>query len=222
MTPPAPIPRPPGDLFDRSTFGRGGGVFAPALDLEAWAQAEILAPDRPLSNYDHAHLREGDARIAFLWTTERDQSRGVRVLGTAQTGEPTGKAWSAGRQRQQLREWFGAVPDFLVTLDAWHARDALDEGRPENLLVVLEHELYHCAQDTTVDGDPRFNRDGEPVWGIRPHDIEAFHGEALRYGPDARPALAAFAEALDHVREHGPSVAAASLEGLCGTCRASL
>lgn len=219
MTPPSPIPRPPASLFDASGYGRGGGIFAPALDLEAWVLDEVLAPDRPLSNYDHAHLREGHARVGFLWTTERYQAKGARVLGTAQTGEPTGKAWGAGRQRQQLREWFGAVPDFLVTLDAWHAGRALDEGRPQDLLAVLEHELYHCAQDRTADGDPRFNADGEPVWGIRPHDLEEFAGVVLRYGHEARPDVAAFVEAVDHAREHGPSVAPATLEGLCGTCR---
>ena len=218
MRPPEPIPGPAQDLFDRSSFGRGGGVFEPALDLEEWVLSELLAEDRPLSNYDHAHLREGEARVGFLWATERYLTKGVRVLGTAQTGEPTGKAWSAGRQRQQLAEWFGDVPDFLVTLDAWHARDALAEGRPQNLLAVLEHELYHCAQDKTADGDPRFDRDGRPVWGIRPHDVEEFAGVVLRYGHEAQPDVAAFVEAVDHAREHGPQVAAADLDGLCGTC----
>ena len=222
MRPPALIPGPPQELLDRSSFGRGGGRFAPALDLEAWVAGELLAENRPLSNYDHAHLAEGEARIGFLWSTERFLSKGRRVLGTAQTGEPTGKAWSAGRQRQQLAEWFGTVPDFLVTLDAWHASTSLDERRPQDFLAVLEHELYHCAQDKTADGDLRFDRDGRPIWGIRPHDIEEFAGVVRRYGHEARPDVARFVEAVDHAREHGPAVAPADLDGLCGTCRSQI
>lgn len=217
MTPPSPIPPPPEALVDATAPVRGGGLCAPALDLGGWVLSEVLAPNRPLSNYDHAHLVDGEARIAFLWTTERYQKKGLRVLGTAQLGEPTGQAWSAARQRQQLREWFGAVPDFLVTLDALFVREALLAGRPQDALAVIEHELYHCAQDRTPDGDPRFDRDGLPVWGLRPHDVEEFAGVVRRYGVEAS-AAGPLAEAIDHVREHGPDVAAAALDGICGAC----
>lgn len=220
MRAPGPLPGPPQDLFDRSGYDRGSGVFSPALDLEEWVCTEILTPDRPLSNYDHEHLFGGAARIGFLWTTERFAKKGRRVLGTAQLGEPTGQAWSAGRQRQQLVRWFGAVPDFLVTLDAWFVREATEAGRVPDALALIEHELYHCGQDTTADGDPRFDRDGEPVWGIRPHDVEEFGGVIRRYGIEAS-AAGPLVEAADFVREHGPAVALADLGGICGVGRAA-
>ena len=222
MTPASPIPRPPAELLDASGHVKGSGRFAPALELEAWIWTEILSEDRPLSNYGHGHLSEHSARIGLVWSTERYHKSGRRILGTAQRGEPTGSAWSAGRQRQQLREWFGNVPDFLILLDAWHADHAIRTEQPQNFLAVLEHELYHCAQDRTADGDPRFTQDGEPVWGIRPHDTEEFAGVIQRYGVGASPNASPLASAIEYVREHGPDVAQSTLDGLCGTCKRSL
>ena len=221
MTPPTPIPAPPEDLLAAALPGRGGGTVAPALDVEAWVRAEILSADRPLSNYDHAHL--GDAggwpRVAFLWTTEHMASNGRRVLGTCQLAEPTGKAWPAAQRRCQLTDWFGEVPVFLIVLDARFAAHALATSRPENLLAVIEHELYHAAQKRDPYGAPLFTADGEPRWGMRDHDTEEFAGVVRRYGIAASPNASPLVAAADYVRAHGPDVAQASLDGLCGTCK---
>lgn len=228
MTPPTRIPAPPRDLLDAAVPIKGGGSVAPALDLEAWVCAEILSPDRPLSIYPHAHLlpadRGGDhdVRVAFLWTTEVENRGGRRTLGTCQLAAPTGRAWPAAQRRHQLTEWFGEVPTFLVVLDALHAAHALATGRPENLLAVIDHELCHAGIMIDEFGVPKLNRvTHEPEWTVVPHEFEEFAGPVERWGIEAT-GLGRLVDAIDHVRAHGPSIAPATLDGLCGTCRRPL
>ena len=219
MTAASTLPRPPDELIDSARSWRGGGAVRPALDLEAWVITEIRAADRPLSNYDFGLI--ADARVAFLWCTEPYTKTGTVVLGTCQLGPPRGNAWSAVRQRAQLCEWFGEVPDFLVTLDAVFFEQCVREGQPASALAVVEHELYHCGRKLDREGDPAFGADGEPLWDLRPHDIEEFAGVYRRYGRDT-PGTQAFVAAVEHVAEHGPDIAPASLDGLCGTCGRSV
>ena len=220
-----PIPAPPEEILAATVPEKGGGLVTPALELEAWVVSEILSPNRPLSIYEHAHLLpashggDHDVRVAFLWCTEIERRSGRRTLGTCQLGAPTGRAWPQAQRRQQLTEWFGAVPDFLVVLDALHASHALSTGRPENLLAVVDHELCHAAQKRDAWGEPVFDAaTGEPTWDVRPHDVEEFVGPVRRWGIEAT-SIGRLADAIDHVREHGPDMAPATLDGLCGTCR---
>lgn len=222
MPPVAPFPAPPAELIEATAPTRGGGLVAPALDVEAWVRAEILAPDRPLSIYDHGHLTEHGARVAFLWSTEVETRGGRRTLGTCQTAEPTGRAWAQAQRRAQLVDWFGTVPTFLVVLDALHAAHALATGRPENVLAVVDHELCHAGIKTDAYGAPQFNdATGEPKWTVVPHTVEEFPGPVRRWGIEAT-GVGPLAEAIDYVREHGPDMAPATLDGLCGTCKRSL
>ena len=214
-----PFPAPPAELLEATVPVPGGGLVAPALDVEAWVQSEVLAENRPLSIYEHAHLREFKARVAFLWCTEHEARSGRRTLGTCQLARPTGRAWAQAQRRQQLTEWFGEVPTFLIVLDALHAQHALDTDRPENVLAVVDHELSHCGIKTDAYGARQFNdRTGEPVWTVRAHDVEEVVGVVRRWGT-AATGTSALAAAIDHVREHGPDVAPASLDGICGTCK---
>lgn len=187
-------------------------VFEPAPALPAWVRDVFLKETSALHNPDHAHLKH--ARLAFLWTNVDYAKKGKRVLGEARLGEPSGSnAWMVGRQALQLEQWFGHVPDFLITLDAAYASRQL-EDEPAAVLALLEHELYHCVQDTDSSGMPAFDRKtGRPKWTIAPHDIEEFHGVARRYGA-VTPAMQAFAAAL----EEGPTVAPAAVQGVCGSC----
>lgn len=221
MQPVAPFPVPPADLLTATVPIKGGGLVAPALDVEAWVQAEILAENRPLSNYDHAHLGEFEARVAFLWSTEVETRAGRRTLGTCQTAAPTGRAWPQAQRRAQLIGWFGAVPDFLIVLDALHASHALRTGRVADLLAVVDHELYHCGVKLDDFGAIRFSPDGEPTWTVRPHDVEEFAGVVRRYGV-AASAAGPLAQAIEYVRENGPDIAPASLDGVCGSCKRAI
>ena len=234
MTPPSPIervsalPRPPDELLADALPVRGGGAVAPALELEAWVLSEILAPDRPLSIYEHEHLRppsqggDFDVRLGFLWCTEVERRSGHRTLGTCQLGEPTGRAWAAAQRRQQLTEWFGEVPTFLIVLDALHASHALKTGRPQDLLAVVDHELCHAGIRRDRYGVPRFSeRTGEPQWEVRRHDVEQFVGPVRRWGLEAT-GMSEMAQAIDDLRELGPEVAPATTDGLCGTCKSPI
>lgn len=207
-----PFPAPPRELLD------GPPTLAPALDVEAWVSAEILASDRPLTNYDHHTLTEWEARIGWLWATEPLIKRGRRVLGRCHLAAPTGDAWQVLTRTGQLLDWFGEVPTFYVILDAHHAAHALATGRPADVLAVVDHELYHCGVERDRYNVERFQRDGTPMWGIRPHDVEEFAGVVRRYGT-AASAAGPLVDAARYVEEHGPDVAQATLEGICGTCK---
>ena len=96
--------------------------FAPAPELEAWARATFIEEGGDLHNPEHAHLR--DASVRFLWASDGYVKQGRRVLGLTEQVRIMGAPWSKGRQEMQLRQWFGEVPEFLITIDDSH--DAVD------------------------------------------------------------------------------------------------
>ncbi|MFT0533259.1 putative metallopeptidase [Castellaniella hirudinis] len=71
--------------------------------------------------------------------------------------------WQTARQEQQLIEWFGHVPDFLITLAADYCAQCSD--------------AEFCA--------PKFTKDGMPRLALRGHDVEKFIGAVMRAIPDA-------------------------------------
>ena len=109
-------------------------------------------------------------------------------------------------------EWFGVVPDFIITLDAAYCHECSDS----ELLALIEHELYHCAQDRDGFGMPKFNRDtGMPVFTIRGHDVEEFIGVVRRYGmgnPEGE--LAQLVQAANQAPEFSND----RIATMCGTC----
>ena len=135
------------------------------------------------------------------------------VIGTAEPGAPQsamGK-WGRAKATLQVTDWFGMVPDFIITIDASWWLQASDA----KACALIEHELYHCAQDRDEYGAPKFNRQtGRPVFAMRGHDVEEFIGVVRRYGADA----AGIRELIEAV-EAGPEIAAASIAQCCGTCR---
>ncbi len=181
--------------------------YVPAPELWDWTQSTFIIEDAELANPDHSHL--SDAYIGCLWAWQEMEKSDRRIVGTAQLGEPTGTVWAVGQRRQQLAEWFGRVPDFLITIDAEYFTDCT-EGEA---CALLEHELYHCAQAADKEGEPRFNHDGDPVWKIRGHDVEEFVGVIERYGAEAT-----YTEAVRRAFERGPKITAAVLRGICGIC----
>ena len=182
--------------------------FAPAPDLSAWVQATFITDGSPLHNHDHDHLQEAD--IGFLWTNASNRKRGRVVLGEARKGEPDSSKgkWIAARQEAQLREWFGEVPDFLVTLYAPWVADA----DAVSACALIEHELYHCAQVRDEFGSPRFSQTtGLPIWAIRGHDVEEFVGVVRRYGAWSSDVLA-----MVKAANRGATLDAAKVVGVCG------
>lgn len=184
-------------------------AFAPAPEVLAWLQAEILEDTGTIHNPDHKHLLSADLRV--LWASAPSRRGGRQVIGTAEEVAFRCSAWQKGRQEQQMREWFGYVPDWLITLDASYCAVCDDAA----FCALLEHECYHIAQEKDLFGAPAFTKDGLPKIKLIGHDVEEFVGVVARYGVgDPNGALARLAAATRET----PQVSRVSIAGACGTC----
>jgi len=189
------------------------GRFVPAPALSKWIRDAYLEETGALYTEEHDHLH--DAMLGCLWTNVENVRQQRRVVGMAEMPSNTygrsGK-WPGGRGLQQLEDWFGDVPDFLLTFDANFATDADDA----TFCALVDHELFHCAQALDEFGQPRFRKsDGRPVWAIRGHDVEEFAAVVRRFG-----VAAAGAQAVEMVKAAGqrPEIAKARVAQACGTC----
>jgi hypothetical protein len=206
--PARPMPPPGlGEWID----GRFLPAYVPAHDLNTWVHQNILLPGGPLHNEEHQHLMDAD--IAFRWASEHYQRQMRRILGmTEEVLFRVGK-WQKGRQEQQMAEWFGRVPGWLITLDADYCGQCSDV----EFCSLLEHELYHIGQERDEFGAPAFKRDGLPKLAMRGHDVEEFIGVVRRYGiGESEGALARLVTAAGEA----PQVGAVSIAQACGTCLA--
>lgn len=200
-------PRPPAALLELSFEHR----FAPAPALAEWVRRTFLEEGGDLHNPEHRHLI--DAEIGWLWAGSGFVRKGRRVLGLTEdvAHAVQGNAWQKGRAEQQLREWFGQAPRFLITLDAVFAAECTDA----ELCALVEHELYHVGHQIDEFGVPKFGKDGRPKLGIRGHDVEEFVGVVARYGvgdPESDLGRLILAAAK------GPTVAPIRIAQACGTC----
>lgn len=198
-------PFPPEAMFDTE-----GQSFTPAPEVSEWLKTTFIDEASLVHNPDHAHL--ANAHIGVLWTTIDNNSKGRRVIGQCEIGNPQGAMgkWSRARAVQQIEEWFGCIPSFIITLDADYCRQCGDA----EFMALLEHETYHAAQDVDAFGAPKFSRTtGEPVFVIKGHDVEQFVGVVRRYGADA----SGVREMVD-AANRTPEIARARIEHACGTC----
>lgn len=182
--------------------------FAPDQDgLGAWASEMFIDPAGPLYNRRHEHLQ--DANIGWLWTTFENRNRDRLVAGECQLVAPIQKRWASARQHWLLQHWFGLIPDFTITIDAGFAATCDDWS----FCALIEHELCHAAQDVDDEGEPRFDREGRPVFRLITHDVEQFDDVVERYG-----ARAANVERMVRLANAGPIFGEAQLSAACGTC----
>jgi hypothetical protein len=183
--------------------------FAPAPEVLTWARAEILTEGGQLHNPDHAHLEYAD--VQFLWAPGSFQKQGRTVIGQCEEMVFRCGPWQKGRQQQQMADWFGRVPEYLITLDARYCLECSDA----EFCALVEHEFYHIGQEQDTFGSPAFTKDGMPKLMIRGHDVNEFVGVVRRYGighPDGTLAqLVAAANAT-------PEVAKINIARACGTC----
>lgn len=199
-------PSPPVGLGEMLADGRFAASLAPAPELGRWAQDIILSADGPLYNPEHAHLIDGD--IEFLWAASGFEKQGRLVLGQAEQVMFRAGGWQKLRQEQQMEEWFGRVPAFLITLSAAFCRKCSDV----DFCALIEHELYHIAHDRDQYGAPAFTKEGLPKLKLRGHDVEEFVGVVRRYG--ASEDVARLVEAA----KVAPEVAKLNVARACGTC----
>ncbi len=183
--------------------------FQPAEGVWQWIADEILSEQGRIHNPDHAHLIDADLRI--LWAPSAFSKQMRTVIGQAEQVMIRAGGWQKERQEQQLREWFGDVPAFIITLAADYCAQCSDA----EWCALVEHELYHVAQALDEFKNPKFRKDGAPVLTIRGHDVEEFVGVVRRYGAgDPGGAIARLAAAA----RGQPEVSHSSVAGACGTC----
>ncbi|MFL6614097.1 MAG: putative metallopeptidase [Pantoea agglomerans] len=178
----------------------------PATGIMQWVTDNILDGNGELHNPDHAHLIDAD--IAFMWAASAFSKKGRTVLGQAEEVMMRAGGWQKARMEQQMYEWFGHKPDYIITL----AADFCSQCSDMEFCALVEHELYHIAQDTDEFGAPKFTRDGQPKLCMRGHDVEEFVGVVRRYG-----ASADVQEIIDAASQPA-EVAKINIARACGTC----
>jgi len=180
--------------------------FLPAPELLSWVEETILASGGALHNPDHAHLVDAD--LAFLWAPAAFEKAGRTVLGQAEQVMFRAGGWQKARQEQQMIEWFGRVPEFLITLAADYCVTCSDA----EFCALVEHELYHVGQRTDEFGAPAFDKEGRPRLRIVGHDVEEFVGVVARYGPSAD------VRRLVEASGAAPTVPRMDIARACGCC----
>ena len=178
----------------------------PATGVREWVIEQIISEDGVLHNPDHLHLLQAD--IAFMWAATAFTKQGRTVLGQAEEVMMRAGGWQKARMEQQLYEWFGHKPDFIITL----AGDFCSQCGDLEFCALVEHELYHIAQQTDEFGAPKFTREGDPKLCMRGHDVEEFTGVVRRYGASAD------VQNLIDAASRPAEVANIDIAKACGTC----
>jgi hypothetical protein len=194
-------PLPPANLLESPWL-----TLLPAPDVWEWVKAQVLAETGSIHNPDHAHLV--DANIGVLWASSGFAKQGRVVLGQAEQVMFRAGGWQKARQEQQMWDWFGEVPDYLITLAADYCAQCTDA----EFCALVEHELYHIAQATDQYGAPKFTQEGLPKLQMRGHDVEEFVGVVRRYG--ASPDVQELVDAANKPAEVGKL----NISRACGTC----
>lgn len=186
----------------------GIDYFVPSPELDIFVRRTFLDSLSPLFNEEHEHLNK--AHIGYLWTNVPFVKQMRPIAGEAEKPMFRGGTWQKHRQEMQFQEWFGGIPDFVITLDANFANQAEDR----DFCALLEHELYHCAQAKDAFGCPKFNlQTGFPIFAMRGHDVEEFIEVVRRYGCSEN--VRRLVEAA--VDENG-KLSAVDISAMCGTC----
>lgn len=197
---------PPASILELSEFAELGLRLIPAPEVLEWLQAQVFSIDGELHNKDHAHLIDAD--ICFLWASSGFGKQGRFVLGQAEQVAFRAGGWQKARMEQQMRDWFGDVPAFIITLAADYCAQCSDL----EFCALIEHELYHLAHATDKYGQPAFTQDGAPKIKLQGHDVEEFVGVVRRYG--ASPDVQALVDAATSPAEVGKL----NIARACGTC----
>lgn len=183
----------------------------PATEIGNWVNLHILSEEGRIHNPDHIHLLDAD--VAFMWASGAFEKKGRYVLGQCEQVMLRAGGWQKARMEQQMHEWFGRIPKFIITL----AADYCEQCNDLEFCALVEHELYHIAQATDDYGAPKFNKEtGMPVLTLRGHDVEEFVGVVRRYG--ASKDVQEMVDAANRPAE----VAHIDVARACGTCMLKL
>ena len=183
--------------------------IVPADGVSEWVAETLLAKDSALYNPDHDHLSFAD--IGYLWAAIPNTRQMRRIIGQCEQVSFRCSGWQRARQEQQIEEWFGRVPAYLITLDAQYVTECADI----EWCALIEHELFHVGQQQDAFSSPAFTKDGLPKLGIRGHDVEEFVGIVRRYGASS---AAGDTSKLVAAAQRAPEIGPAAISQACGTC----
>ncbi|AWL18584.1 hypothetical protein DIW83_05850 [Acinetobacter nosocomialis] len=205
-------PFPPQELIDKADEEETIRL-APAPDLMNWVIANFLTIGGPLHNPDHDHIAElihdNEEFMAFAWASSACMVKKRMVLGQCEKVMFNQGGWKKARQEQQMRDWFGFVPTYLITVDATFC----DKANDREFCALLEHELYHIGVERDGDGDPIISEmTGLPKHYLAGHDVEEFIGVIKRWGADES------VKRLIEVAKQAPFVSDVNISKCCGTC----
>ena len=199
-------PYPPAALLELSDLSDFGIRLTPAPEVWEWLYSEILSDTGSIHNEDHAHLIDADVRV--MWASAAFTKKGRTVVGQAEQVAFRAGGWQKARMEQQMLDWFGDVPAYIITLAADYCAQCSDA----DFCALVEHELYHIAQVTDQYGAPKFTQEGLPKLEMRGHDVEEFVGVVRRYG--ASPQVQEMVDAANKTAEVGKL----NISRACGTC----
>ncbi|MGX7625742.1 putative metallopeptidase [Klebsiella pneumoniae] len=183
----------------------------PASEIGEWVNQNILSEDGRIHNPDHTHLLDAD--VAFMWASGAEHYLFALAEDITPLLLESAGGWHKARMEQQMHEWFGRIPKFIITL----AADYCEQCNDLEFCALVEHELYHIAQATDDYGAPKFNKEtGMPVLKLRGHDVEEFVGVVRRYG--ASKDVQEMVDAANRPAE----VAHIDVARACGTCMLKL
>ncbi|MDN8167616.1 putative metallopeptidase [Acinetobacter baumannii] len=205
-------PFPPQELIDKADEEEAIRL-APAPDLMNWVIANFLTIGGPLYNPDHDHIAElihdNEEFLAFAWASSAYTRAKRMVLGQCEKVMFQQGGWKKARQEQQMRDWFGFVPVYLITIDASFCEKANDS----EFCALLEHELYHIGVERDLDGEIIYSdHTGLPKHYLAGHDVEEFIGVVKRWGANEN------VKRLIEVAKNPPFVSDLDISKCCGNC----
>lgn len=193
-------PKPPNELIG----------FLPAPEIFDWVKKVFFDENSKLYNPDHEHLHDLEMpELSFLWADSGFAKGGRFVLGQCEKVFFNAGGWKKARQEQQMIDWFGDIPNFLITLDANYCSQCSDI----EFCALVEHELYHIAHAKDAFGLPAYNKDtGKPKLTMQGHDVEEFVGVVRRYG------MSEDVRKLVNAANKNPEISKLDVAHACGTC----
>ncbi|MCE6090479.1 hypothetical protein KR611_19400 [Acinetobacter baumannii] len=205
-------PFPPTDFIDQADEEEAIRIV-PASDLKNWVVANFLTLGGPLHNPDHDHIAEmlhdNEGFLASAWAATAYTRTKRMVLGQCEKVMFQQGGWKKARQEQQMRDWFGFVPIYLITIDASFCEKANDN----EFCALFEHELYHIGVERDSDGEIIYSdHTGLPKHYLAGHDVEEFIGVVKRWGANDS------VKRLVEVAKNPPFVSDLDISKCCGNC----
>ncbi|MCL6237026.1 hypothetical protein M5F66_01490 [Acinetobacter sp. ANC 5033] len=205
-------PFPPTELLDQAEE-EDAIRLAPAHELLAWVKDNYLTMGGQLHNPDHDHIAElihdNEEFLAFAWASSAAMAKKRMVLGQCEKVMFNQGGWKKARQEQQMRDWFGFVPQYLITIDAAFCEQTSDR----EFCRLIEHELYHIGVERDEDGEIIYSdMTGLPKHYLAGHDVEVFFGEIRQHGIDSS------VQRLLDIAKNAPFVSETNIAVCCGNC----